>query len=184
MKKYFKDLDTKTKIEIIMNNEDLKNELENKYYQRNMEMQEEEGKYMFGNESWKYIDIRDNYDSFYLVLKNWHNFLDNLDSDYLCQDGIDLYNEIMLLKNEYENIDVVEEEEKFDNLEEKLESKCKELLKICEEQLHEYEKYNNEDFKDYLEFELEENNILEDYYILDNNYKKVYLDINYTKEFE
>lgn len=183
MKKYFKDLETNKKIEIILNNEDLKENVWNSCYEKNMELQRENGELMFGVDSHKYIDIRDNYDSFYLVLKNWHNFIDNLDSDYLCDKGFELYNKIILLKNEYENIDIAEEEEKFDELEEELEEKCKELLKICENQLHEFEKINDDTLKDYLEFELEENDLFSDLYIIDNDYSKVYEDINYTKEF-
>lgn len=180
MKKYFKDLDTKTKINIILNNNDLMELVSQDYYEQNMEQQQEEGELMFGKDSHKYIEIRDNYNSFYLRLLNWCQFIENLDADYLCYKGIDLYSQIMILKNEYDNIDIVENEERFDDLEEELENKCKELLSICENQLHEYEQYNEEDVKCFLEFELEENDLFSDYYIIDDDYSKVYVDITKT----
>lgn len=183
MKKvYFKDLDTKTKIDIIMENEDLYNRTCEELYERNMEDQLEQGNLMFGSDHTKYIDIRDYYSSFYLVLKDWYKFINNLDSDYLCQDGIDLYNQIIPLKEQYENLDCFSEE--FNELEDKLETLCKELLEICEKQLHEYENYNNEDIKEFLEYMFEDNNYLENYYILGNDTKTVYEDIRYTKSYK
>ena len=184
MKRYFKDMETDEKIEIILNVDDLKYKVGDKYYEELMFRQEEEHELMFGKDSYKYIDIRDNYNSFYLVLKDWNKFLDNLDKDYLCNNGLDLYNQIMVLKNEYDNIDMVENEDRYDELEELLEEKCKELLDICEQQLHEYETYNDDDLKDYLSFQLEENNMYEDLYIIDDDKTKVYEDIAYTKTYD
>lgn len=182
MKRYFKDIDTNKKIDIILNNNDLREQLEPRFYEDNMEQQEEETELLFGKDWCKWLDIRDNYTSFYLVLKDWYKFINNLDRDYLCTKGIDLYNKIIVLKKEYENTDMVEDEDKFNDLEEKLEEYCKELLKICEEQLHEYENFNEDDFKYYLEFHLEENNLFDDCYIIDDDYTKVYQDI--TKVYE
>lgn len=174
-KVYFKELDTKTKIDIIMNNEELYNITCQRYYEQQMENQLEEGNLMFGSDHTKWIDIRDHYSSFYLVLKDWYKFIENLDKDYLCQDGIDLYNQIIPLKEKYESVECYSEE--FNELEDKLETLCKELLEICEKQLHEFENYNNEDIKEYLKFELEENNLYEDYYIFNNQKQTVYVDI-------
>jgi hypothetical protein len=182
MKKYFKDLDTDKKLEIILNNNDLNELVSQDYYEYNMQMQEEEGELMFGKDSHKYIEIRGNYDSFYLRLLNWQKFIENLDKDYLCSKGIDLYNNIIELKKEYESIDISEEEERFDILEEELEAKCRELLEICENQLHEYEQYNEEDLKEFVRFNLEENDLFSDFYIIDNDYSKVYSD--YTKTYK
>lgn len=178
MKQYFKDMETNKKIEIILNVDDLRYDICNRYYEELMEQQLEEGQLMLGKDSSKYIDIRDNYDSFYLVLKDWNKFLDNLDKDYLCDEGIKLYDEIYKLYEKYNNEEMYSD--RFYNLEEKLENKCKDLLKICEKQLHEYEDYSNEDLKDWLRFEIEENNLFEDLYILDNDINKVYEDITKT----
>lgn len=183
MKKYFKDMSTEEKVNIIMNNDKLRRKAEEHYYTDLMEQQAEEGELMLGKEHWRYIDVRDNYSSFYLALKDWHTFLDNLDKDYLCNNGLDLYNQIMVLKNEYDNIDIVENEDRFNELEEELENRCKELLQVCEKQLHEYETYTDEDLKEYITFQLEENNVNEDLYIIDDDTSKVYEDISYTKTY-
>lgn len=183
MKKYFKDLDTQTKIDIIMNNEKLKEKIWYDCYEDNMEMQLEEGNLMLGERD-NGIDIRDNYSSFYLVLTDWEKFLNNLDSDYLCQNGLDLYDAIMKLKNEYDNFDIVENEDRYYELQEELHNKCEELLKICERQLHQYEDISEDDLKSYLEFNLEENYLFENYYILEDDTSKVYNDVSYTETFE
>ena len=181
MKRYFKDLDTETKVRIVMNNEDLFNTICNDVYEHNMGMQLEDGNLMLGEKD-NGIEIRDNYSSFFLVLRDWHKFLDNLDSDYLCQDGLDLYSKIVELKEEYENTDTYSD--RFNELEDLLEENCKELLKICEKQLHQYENITEDDLKSYLEFNLEENNLFDDYYIIDNDTSKVYNDVSYTETFE
>lgn len=181
MKTYFKDIDIDKKLEIILNNNDLKEIVSQDYYEYNMHIQEEEGQLMFGKDSHKYIEIRDNYDSFYLRLLNWRKFIENLDSDYLCVNALGEYNKIKEMITEYENIDIVEEEEKFNDLEEKIEEKCKDLLLLCENQLHEYEQYNEEDLKEYITFNLEGNDLFSDFYIKDNDYSKVYSD--YTKTY-
>lgn len=181
MKRYFKDLDTETKVKIVMNNEDLFNTICNDVYEHNMEMQLEDGNLMLGEKD-NGIEIRDNYSSFFLILRDWHKFLDNLDKDYLCEDGLILYDKIMKLKEEYENTDMYSD--RFNELEDDIENYCKELLRICEKQLHQYENYTKEDVKEYLTFEFDENNLWDNYYIIDNDTSKVYNDVSYTETFE
>ena len=185
MKKYFKEMSTEEKVNIIMNNDKLRREMEEHYYTDLMEQQAENGELMLGKEHWRYIDVRDNYNSFYLVLKDWHKFIDNVDKDYLSQEGIDLYDEIMKMYDEWGNMVVYEDEDedRYNQLEEEIENKCKELLKICEEQLHQYETYTDEDLKEDITFQLEENNVNEDLYIIDDDTSKVYEDISYTKTY-
>lgn len=174
MKKYFKDMETNEKVDIILNNEDLREIVSQGYYEDNMERQLEEGELMFGENWHHYIDMKDSYDTFYLRLKNWYEFIECMDKDYLCQEGLDLYNEIIELKRLYEN---EEDMDKYEELDEQLENKCSDLLEICENQLHDYEKYNEEDMKDWLIFNLDENDMFENYYIIDNDKTKVYQDI-------
>ena len=186
MKKHFKDMSTEEIINIIMNNNDLKNKEGELYYQQLMDEQVENAELMLGKEYHKYIDVRDNYNSFFMVLKDWHKFIDNLDKDYLCVEGIDLYDKIMKKYDEYGNMVVYDEEDedRLNNLEEELENDCKKLLDICEGQLHEYEDYTEEDFKERLRFRIEEyKEELEDYYIIDDDTSKVYQDISYTKTY-
>lgn len=181
MKHFFRDLDTETKVDIIMNNQKLKDVVWNVCYEQSMENQLENGELMLGKGN-NGIEIRDNYSSFYLILRDWHKFLDNLDSDYLCQDGLDLYNKIVELKEEYENEDSYSD--RFEELNEEIEKLCKELLKICEKQLHDYENIDDNDVKEYLIFELEGNGLYDDYYIIEDDTSKVYNDVSYTETFE
>ena len=181
MKRYFKDLDTDTKVKIVMENQSLCDKACEDYYEYSMETQLEEGNLMLGERN-NGIEIRDNYSSFYLVLRDWHKFLDNLDKDYLCEDGLILYDKIMKLKEEYENTDMYSD--RFNELEDDIENYCKELLRICEKQLHQYENYTKEDVEEYLRFNFEENNLWDNYYIIDNDTSKVYNDVSYTDKFE
>lgn len=181
MKKYFKDLDTETKVKIVMNNVNLRDKAYNDYYEFSMETQLEEGNLMLGERD-NGIEIRDNYSSFYLILRDWHKFLDKLDSDYLCQDGLDLYNEIVELKEEYENTEMYSD--RFNELDEQIDTNCGELLKICEKQLHQYENCTKEDVEEHLRFNFDENNLWENYYIIDDDTSKVYNDVSYTETFE
>lgn len=170
MKKFIKDMDQKEIEKCLQVNERFYNLVYNDLYEQDMDWQYEEGKLLFGENSHKYIEIRDHYSSFYLVLINWYEFIENLDPSYLCSKGIDLYNEIIKLKKEYENIacDTEEEENRYNELEEELENKCKDLLEICEDQLHEYEKgdYSTEDLIDYVM----NSSSYEDFYITGENY--------------
>lgn len=176
---YLKDLSKQELYDLCEKNDNFMEQFYERVYEDNMHWQEEEGKNMLGIEYYKYIDIRDNYNSFYLVLKDWHRFIDNLDSDYLCEEGKELYDYIIKKRDVLYNMDAYSDN--YDNLEEHLENKCKELLKICEEQLHEYEEYP--EFTDVFDNMYDCEWYLEDDYYTDENKEKVYVDIAYTKEF-
>ena len=170
MKKFIKDMDQKEIEKCLQVNNEFYNLVYNDLYENDMDCQYEEGKLLFGENCHKYIEIHNHYSSFFLTLINWYEFIENLDKDYLCQNGIDLYNEIIKLKKEYENIscETEEEENRYNELEEELENKCKDLLEICEDQLHEYEKgdYSMEDMIDYVMNSWG----YEDFYILGEDY--------------
>ena len=176
---YLKNLSKQELYDLCEKNDNFMNQYYERVYEDNMYWQEEEGKNMLGIEYYKYIDIRDNYSSFYLVLKDWHKFIDNLDSDYLCQEGIELYNYIITKRDTLYNME--QYSDNYDNLEEHLENKCKELLKICEKQLHEYEKYP--DFTQVFDNMYDLDWYLENDYYTDENKEKIYVDVAYTKEF-
>lgn len=186
-KLYLKDMETEKRNEILKENSKLMDQLLQNCYEMEMENQYEEGQLMFGKNYHKYIEIHDSYSSFYLTLTNWNQFIDNLDTDYFSPNGqIELYNEIIKKKEKLYNIEDQCSDEFYD-LENEIEEQCKELLKLCENQLHEYENYPSYDdaieyadcidyFNDY------------DYYIeikedgsSDNIIK---LDITYTETFK
>lgn len=163
MKKIFiNELETEERNKLIKNNKKLIEILQNNLYEYNMFMQEEEGREMFGADYYKYIDTRNHYSSFYLVLEDWRGFMDNLDSDYLRMDeALAMYNSIKKDIEELDALDVNDEE--YDKKYDLIEFACKNLLSLCETQLHEYENnYPTED--DAIEY-ADEMEQLEDYYI-------------------
>ena len=184
MKKYFNELNQEEIRKVLEKNETLFDELSQQLYEDKMYCQEKEGNSIFGNNWYKYIDYNDNYSSFYLRLKDWEEFIDNLDKDYIPQEGIDLYNYIQNKKAVLNNMELGTDN--YYNLEEHLEKKSQELLDICENMLHSYENYPNfEEVYDYT---------LDNFYLYENCYINVdkkgntdyilYQDIKYTKSFE
>lgn len=161
MKKvYINDLENSRRNEIIKLNKKLMDLLQHDLYESNMFLQEIEGREMFGADSYRYIDIRDHYTSFYLVLKDWRKFIDNLDYHYLSVEAAALYNKIIKYIEKLDSMD--EDDTKYDALYDTIELDCRDLLKACEDQLHVYEEYPSEiDAISYAE-EMEQ---LEEYYI-------------------
>lgn len=180
-KRFFRDLDTETKINIVMNNNSLKEKVGYDLYERNMEMQAEDMQLMLGNGN-NGIEIRDYYSTFYLILTDWHKFLNSIDKDYLSNDGILIYHKIMRLKEEYDNTDMYSD--RFNKLEDDIEDLCKDLLSICEEMLHQYENIDDDDLKEELRYEFEDYGLFDDYYIIEDDTTKVYNDVSYTETFE
>ena len=178
MKKiYLKNLTYKKLKKLCLGNKDFINYYGERLYEDNICCQGETGKAMFGENYHEYITIRDNYNSFYLILKNWRKFIQNIDKDYLPVETKKLYNYIIDKKEILDNMYCYSE--KFDHLEYHLEKKCEELLDLCEAELHEYEKYPSDEevFDSIYNYEW----YLEEEYYTDSERKKIYNDISYTK---
>lgn len=161
MKKvYINELETEERNKLIKNNIKLIGMLQSDLCECNMFAQEEEAREMFGADYHSYIDIKNHYSSFYLLLKDWRGFMDNLDSGYLSPEAIALYNKI---KKYIEKLDSMDEDDtKYETLYNIIELECIDLLKECEKQLHQYEDYPAEDDAIRYADEMEQ---LEDYYI-------------------
>lgn len=158
---FINDLETDERNRLIKNNKKLVDILCDDLYQSQMWQQEEEGRLLLGKDSHKYIEMKDNYSSFYLILKNWSEFIENLDIEYLWIDSaIALYNEIIKKRDLLYNMDA--DDENYYTLEEEIYIKCKELLKHCETQLHTYEELPTID--DVIQY-ADEMEQLNDYYI-------------------
>lgn len=170
---------------LLMNNSEFERVVFEHVSQEYYDMQEEDGNLTLGSNWHEYIDIRDNYNSFYLRLKDYNKFFHNLDRDYLCQDGIDLYDKTEKLFKERDNmiVDTIESEDRFEELEDMIEKNCIELLEIVENQLHDYEKIDNNDLENWLFDNINDNNLFNElYYYEDDINMKLYEDISYTKE--
>lgn len=172
---YIKDVKENDEIlkKILENNESFKNTIWEDYFDYCMRAQEDEFYYMFGQNWRNYIDIKDNYNSFYLRLKNCYEFFKNLDSGYLYGKGLILYQD---LSEKFEKIEYLSESE-----EEEFESQCVELLEICENQLHRWENLKEEDMVEYFLEEIQQGYFENLYYYKDKNDYILYEDISYTK---
>lgn len=185
MKKiYLTEMKEEKRNELIKKNSKLIEKLQNDLYEYYMFEQEEEGRYMLGDELHKYIDIKDDYNSFFLVLKDWYQFINNLDADYLAkEEAMDLYKTIKEKQEKLENICDCYSDEFYD-LNAEIEEDCKKLLSYCEEQLHTYEQYPDEDDAIRYNDEMEQ---LEGYYIEERedgtSDNVIRLDVAFTETF-
>lgn len=186
MKKYFNELNQEEIRKVLEKNEKLFDELSQYLYEDKMYWQEEDADNMFGKNWNRYIDYNDNYSSFYLRVIDWEEFINNLNRDYLTQEGIDLYNYIQDKKEVLDNMEWGTDN--YYNLEEHLEKKSQELLDICESMLHEYENYPDfEECYNYLLDTLYDDTLENCYIIIDNKGSTDYIlyeDIAYTKSYE
>lgn len=184
MKKYFKDLNQEEIRKVLEKNELLFDELSQHIYEDKMYCQEKEADHMFGEKWGSYIYFGDHYSSFYLRIKDWKEFINNLDKDYLTQEGIDLYNYIQDKKEIFNNMELYSEN--YYNLDDHLYKKSQELLEICENILHDYERYP--DFDECYDYIVNNLDLYEDCYIkIDKKGKTdhiLYKDISYTKSYE
>lgn len=156
------ELEEEKRNELIKKNKKLIDRLQSDLYEYEMFIQQEEGELMLGKDKYKYININDHYSSFYLTLKDWHKFIENVNNEYFSSDEqTKLYNEIIKEQKELDNIEDPYSDE-FNDLENEIEEKCKKLLKLCEDQLHVYEEYPTEDDAIQYADEMEQ---LEEYYI-------------------
>ena len=186
MKKYFNKLNQEEIRKVLEKNEKLFDELSQHLYEDKMYWQKEDSENMLGKNWHKYIDYYDNYSSFYLSLKNWEMFINNLDRDYLTTEGTELYDYIMNKKNILDNMEWGTDN--YYNLEEHLEKKSHELLDICESMLHEYENYPDfEECYNYLLGTTYDDTLENCYIIIDDKGSTDYIlyeDIAYTKSYE
>ena len=161
MKKlYLKDMENDRRDYLIKLNEKLINQLLNNLYEDQMFQQGEASDCMFGKDWHKWIDYRDHYQTFYLRLKDYRNFLINLDADYLTPEARNLYDKTIIKLDTLDALDPYSEN--YDRLEAWIEKNSEIILKDAEEYLHEFENYPSEDDAIRYADEMEQ---LEDYYI-------------------
>lgn len=181
-KMYLKDMDDEKLLYLIKLNSKLEARLAEYLIENLMFQQEEETKYMLGNDFYNYIDVRDNYSSWFFILKDYRKFLTNIDKDYLSTVEEELYNKLIDKLDTLDTLDLYSEN--YDNLDNWLEKGSKELLDMIEKELHTYEEYPS--IEDILQYNKEMEQ-LEDYYIeIDDNGgtdNVVRLDVAYTETF-
>lgn len=187
-KKYIKDMNEE-ELEIIFNNiTSINQDSYNYTYEKNMDWQNELSDILFGKNWSKYIECISNYNSFYLRIKDYREFYKNLNLnnfDYLQEDkGIEYIKLYKKAKKVLNNLNKCKEySDKYYDNHDKFEYICCEILKILEEELHLLEEIIEQEVKEDFIFNVQENEYLNQCYILDNNYTKLYEHINYIKEY-
>ena len=117
---YIRDIKENEKLlkKLLENNEKLRDAIFENYYTLRMDLQAGEFDLMFGKNWASYIDVKDNYNSFYLKLKDSYEFFKNLDSNYLYDEGLKIYKDLSkkFKKIECFNINDEDDSKKYDNL--------------------------------------------------------------------
>ncbi len=183
MKKYYlKALKEEELLKIYDNNSSLQKLVFSDFLEEQQFFQSEDYEQVFD----KGIKYHDYYDSFYLTIENYNEFLDTTDF-YFYDDSVfqkNRVNEVEFLRKKIENLEnkayyetgdsvySSKLEKKCDKLTKIFEKKCETLLKDLENQLHLYEDWNDNDVIDYFVDVWLENN--QDYYIKNKTDLKVY----------
>ena len=134
------DLESSKILHVIELNQKLNNELYEDYMQMLGEQQEEAARATLGEDWIDWISCKNNYSSFYFILKDYKEFLVNLDPDCLDEKEKNIYNTLI---NRLDVLDTLNEDQ-FYNLDAWLEEKSKKLLELIENDLHEYEETPSE----------------------------------------
>lgn len=161
MKKIFiNDLETEKRNELIKKNKKLLYLLYDDFKDM-LYFQQEEASYLSMGKNWhNYVEYHEHYTSFFLTIKNWRDFIDNVDGDYLSTDALKLYNEI--IKNDIILLDKCEDDDKRDEIEETIEQKAKIILKDIEDYLKTFDELPDDD--DIIQY-ADEMEQLNEYYI-------------------
>lgn len=133
---------------ILQKNDKLENKIYYKIYEDNMMYQKELARSMLGENSYNFIDIENNYNSFYLVLTDWEQLDENIGTSYLSDEELKLYKKIKKMKVYYNNCNYGSN--KYWDWYNLIEYNYKELLNLIENDLHKLEDVNDKDILNYL----------------------------------
>ena len=171
-----KDIEAEELKEILFKNEKMIEKLTSFIIGDKMDQQEEYSNLLFGVDWYRYIEYKDNYNSFFLRLKNWEKFIENLGVDYLNEKGTKKHAEILKDIKKYEDEEDEDKKAEFYGI---IENECENLLEICENMLHEFEEYPTND--EILEYFIYNEIDFVDYYVNEANI--ICLDVAYTEYF-
>lgn len=189
MKKYLNKMSEEELVKIFNNIESIRSEIYDICYENNMDYQKELGNIFFGEKYYKYIDIHDYYSSFFLKIKNVIDFFKNIsiaNGEYLCVKDMEEYEKLYKEARKIYNILTSKcnygSDKYYENYD-KLEKICEKILELLEKELHLLENVDEEQAQEEFIFQVKENNLFEDCYILNNDYTRVFEQINYIKEY-
>lgn len=185
---YIKELNEEELKKVFKNNKQIQQISFEKAYEDNMFWQEELGNIFFGKTFFEYLEIRDNYSSFYLKIKNPVKLFENLslsNKDYLqteeSQKYIKYYKQAKKYYNYYNNCNY--ESDNFYKNFELLENTLIKIVAILEKELHLLEDVSEEDALTSFIYDVTENDFLESAYILNKQDFVLYEDVSYTKKY-
>lgn len=185
---YIKELNEEELKKVFENNKQIQQISFEKAYEDNMFWQEELGNIFFGKTFFEYLEIRDNYSSFYLKIKNPVKLFENLslsNKDYLqteeSQKYIKYYKQAKKYYNYYNNCNY--ESDNFYKNFELLENTLIKIVAILEKELHLLEDVSEEDALTSFIYDVTENDFLESAYILNKQDFVLYEDVSYTKKY-
>jgi hypothetical protein len=187
-KKYIKNMSVEELKKIFNNIEYLQSKFYENLYEDNMNYQFDLGKIFFGENYNNYIDIRDYYSSFFIIIKDAVKFFENLqlyNKDYLNNEDAKKYTALYKqAKKHYNNINKCNYcSDNYYKHFELLENTCKSILEILEKELHSLENIEAQDVLEFFINDVFENNDFYDYYILDDDFTKLYEHFDYIKEY-
>lgn len=161
MKKlYLTEMETERRNELIKNNKKLIEKLQNYLYDDNMELLEIDTRYILGKNWKEYIECHDNYTSFFLTVKDWRKFYQNIDYGYLSDEASKKADKITANINKMDSLEYYNDD--YYKIDEECEELAKEILQEIEDILHTYEEYPDED--NAIQY-ADETGQLEEYYI-------------------
>lgn len=188
IKKYIKDMNDEELKKIFNNIEHLQKEFYENLYNDNMNYQIDLSKIFFGDNYINYLDIKDYYSSFFIIIKDTVKFFENLhlyNKDYLNNEDAKKYAVLYKqAKKHYNNMNKCNYySDNYYKHFELLENTCKSILEILEKELHSLENIDFQDVLDMFINDVCENNDFYDYYILDDDFTKLYKHFDYIKEY-
>ena len=183
-KYYLEDLTNEELEKVWKANEKLQMSVYDSVYEDNMDAQQREGETLIPT---KYVEICDNYSSFYLRLRsedcqNGYKFFNNVDLKEYTWRGMLTEQEVAEIKDLMQKYEKAynEDTDNYDicsEYEDKLTDKAKELIKRVEDDLHCYEDISENDLLDYF---FENTDLYNDCYIKNKEDYKLYRDVAYT----
>ena len=188
MKKYLKDMNTEELKKIFDNNEKIQNKAFEYVFEDNMLYQEELFSTFFNNNYYKYLDIAEHYDTFYLKIKDVSVFFVNLNKNaWECLSNTDSKKFKATYKNALKYYNILTshcnyQSDKYFENEEKLENECKILLKILEDKLHLLKNVDYNDAFDYFKNNSIDDGYFSNLYIENDDFLHVFEHIDYIKE--
>lgn len=149
-KKYIKNMSAEELKKIFNNIEYLQRKFYENLYDDNMNYQLDLGKIFFGENHNNYIDIRDYYSSFFIIIKDAVKFFENLqlsNKNYLNNEDAKKYTVLYKqAKKHYNNINKCNYcSDNYYKHFELLENTCKSILGILEKELHSLENIDAQD---------------------------------------